>query len=153
MLTTKDVTKLFDVTGQTVRNWTKEFSVYLSPSATPQSKGARRTFTIDDLAIFALIVEKTQNGETYEQIKKALENGERAEPPEIIEEAPDITEQFTSREIILVSKITQERDIALGQLKQIKEDRDADREKVDRLNQEIGRLKFELEQIKSEYKN
>lgn len=149
MLTTGNVQNLFDVSAQTVRNWTKEFEDYLSMSATPKEKGSKRSYTAEDLTVFALVVEKTQSGATYEDIRLALKNGERAQAPEVVEAEPNITDSLSSREIILISQITKERDIALGQLKQLKETSEADKEKIDKLNQQIGELRFELRQLKS----
>ena len=156
MLTTGKVQKLFGVTGQTVRTWTKEFEAHLSPNATPQDKGGKRTYTTDDIAVFALVVEKTQSGATYEDIRKALQNGERAEPPEF-EEEPDITANLTPREIILLSNITSERDIALGRLEELQGIREKDAQTIERLSKEVGKLENQLEefrkQIKKEGKN
>lgn len=155
MLTTGSIEKLFGVSAQTVRNWTKEFEDYLSPSATPQEKGSKRSYTTDDLAVFALVVEKTQTGATYEGIRKALKVGERAEPPEVTEDEADLTSLMTPREIALTMSIMKERDIALGKLEQIETDRQQDRETIEKLNREIGRLEtlLEIERERNETKD
>lgn len=152
MLTTGNIQKLFDVSAQTVRNWTKEFEKHLSPSATPSIKGGKRTYTADDLAVFALVVDKTQSGATYNDIRVSLDRGERAEPPEFVEE-DDITDHMTTREIVLVSQITKERDMALGRLEQIEKDREGDKEEIARLNREIGKLQYQLEEFKRQLDN
>lgn len=151
MLTTGNIQSLFDVSAQTVRNWTKEFEDYLSMSATPKEKGSKRSYTPEDLTVFALVVEKTQSGATYEDIRLALKSGERAQAPEMVDE-PDITDTLSSREIILISQITKERDIALGKLEQIEVDRAQDRDTIQKLNREIGRLEYELETLKDRLK-
>lgn len=148
MLTTGNIQKLFDVSAQTVRNWTREFQQYLSPSATPQSRGSKRAFTSEDLAVFALVVERTQSGATYEEIRDALEKGERAAPPEVQDEDVDPTSLMTPREIALTMSIMRERDIALGKLEQIEADRKGDRDTIERLNREIGRLQYQLDELR-----
>jgi DNA-binding transcriptional MerR regulator len=81
MATTSDIARLFNVSGQTIRVWCKEFALYLSPGATPPD-GETRSFTEDDVAVFALAARMRQEAQaTYEQIRQALAEGERGHPP------------------------------------------------------------------------
>jgi len=153
MLQTGQVQNLFDVSPQTVRNWTKEFEEYLSASATPNEKGSRRFYTVEDLMVFALVVEKTQTGATYEEIRVALKNGERATPPELEEnEDEQLASQMTAREFALARSIIQERDKAIGQLEMLEKDREKDRDTIQHLNRAIGKLEYQLEMLREQLK-
>ncbi len=78
----RHIAALFNVTGETVRVWAEEFAQYFSPTATP-GKGRHRSFSEDDLEVFALIAELKEQGQTFNDIQGALANGQRGTPPNI----------------------------------------------------------------------
>ena len=63
-----------------MRQWTTQFSDYLSPTATPE-KGRQRNYTEEDLSVFALVSGMKTTGSTTEEIGAALGSGQRGEPP------------------------------------------------------------------------
>lgn len=80
MYMTKDITRLFGISAQSVRTYATEFAEYFSPTATPET-GSQRNFSEDDLAVFALVVESKRLGKTYAQIHIDLAAGQRGNPP------------------------------------------------------------------------
>jgi DNA-binding transcriptional MerR regulator len=77
---TSHVCKLFEISYETVRNWTTEFGEYLSPTAKP-GKHRKRLYTDLDMRVFSLVAELKQQGMTYEEIHANLQSGERGKPP------------------------------------------------------------------------
>jgi DNA-binding transcriptional MerR regulator len=77
-----DLAKLFDVSRQTIRQWSSEFDQYLSPRANP-GKNRVRAYAEGDLPVFSLIAQMKNIGHTYEDIHVALANGQRGEMPDI----------------------------------------------------------------------
>jgi DNA-binding transcriptional MerR regulator len=77
-----DLAKLFDVSRQTIRQWSSEFKHYLSPRANP-GKNRVRAYSEDDLPIFSLVAQMKNIGHTYEDIHVALANGQRGEMPDV----------------------------------------------------------------------
>lgn len=75
---TSQVAKRFGVADQTVKNWAAEFAQYLSPTATPEP-GKRRSFTADDVAIFALVHGMVGRGRDTDAAHAALRAGQRGE--------------------------------------------------------------------------
>ena len=153
MWTTGSIQKIFSVSHQTVRNWTKEFAEFLSDGATPQTVGGRRNFTVDDLRVFSLVVELTTAGSTYADAKVVLAKGKRGELPDTAEPEVHPAVLLSPKEIALTMSIMKERDEALGQLKQLLLDRTEDRQTIERLNREVGRLEAALEMERGKHKN
>ena len=83
-----ETSRLFEVTVNTVRTWSKEFADYLSPTANPK-KGKARFYTEDDLTVLALIAFYRGENAPYTDIHTALANGERAQPPQAHKPQPD----------------------------------------------------------------
>ena len=156
MLTTGEIQKIFRVSAQTVRNWCHEVGEYLSPSATPAIPGTRRRFTEDDLKVFALIVSMTAADQTYKDVKEALANGKRGALPELPEDEPDPAALMSTEELHRTRLLWQERDEAVGQVKQLMLQVEQDRvhnhqiiqakdNEINRLHREIGKLEAQLE--------
>ena len=128
------VQRLFDVSAETVRNWSDEFQKYLSVTATPGS-GRHRLFTIDDMEVFALVAELKEKGMVYADIHAALDNGQRGEvPPTLIEQVQDLH---------LAMKVDQAQDA----IARIQSDRDAALAQLQSLHDENIRLQTRLEVI------
>ena len=79
MYTVTQAARSANVSTTSIRNWSKLYADYLSPSANPPA-GTSREFTPDDLAVFSTIaVLRDQLLET-EAIRAALNEGQRLEP-------------------------------------------------------------------------
>ena len=94
MTTVTKTAKALGLSDTTLRIWGKKFADYLSPGANP-SKGKRRKYTEDDLAVFTTISVLRDRGENYDEIDQALEDGTRIEPtePPTVDESPPASEQ------------------------------------------------------------
>jgi DNA-binding transcriptional MerR regulator len=73
---TRHITKLFDISEETVRVWVGEFAEYLSPTATP-GKHKQRVFTEADMEVLSLVSERKKQGDTFADIHLSLKNGQR----------------------------------------------------------------------------
>src|SRR5258707_13542651 len=73
---TRHIMSLFKVSKETVRNWSQEFSTYLSPTASPAA-GRHRQYSEDDLRVFALVHQMKGEGQLFEDIHASLQNGQR----------------------------------------------------------------------------
>lgn len=147
MLTTKHVSRLFNISRETVRVWAREFNQYLSPSARPE-KGQKRVYTDSDLEVFALIAEQKDAGLVYEQIHTMLQSGERGKAPdsEIVIVAGQETQKVVAlqRQIIDLERELQtaqsDRAMQAGQITELRQQLTAAQQEIKQLNREIGRL-------------
>lgn len=76
-----------DVSATTIRGWARDYAQYFSPSANPTA-GQARQFTGDDLAVFATIATLRAQLVTPDEIRAALDAGQRLEPVRPLEEEP-----------------------------------------------------------------
>ena len=99
------VAQLYNVTRETLRNWSETFRDYLNEDAQPGT-GKDRIYTPDDLKVISLVAELRADNLSLPEIHAALRNGQRGEPPALSpdeldellktkEEHPD-TEELTS---------------------------------------------------------
>jgi len=82
MFSVKDLSDLFGVTGQTIRQWSEEFVEYLSPRANP-GKHRTRTYNEEDVEVFVLVAQMKEIGNVYEDIHVALASGQRGQLPDL----------------------------------------------------------------------
>jgi DNA-binding transcriptional MerR regulator len=80
MATVGDLSRIFQVSPQTVRSWCDTFKEYLSPGATPP-QGEARIFNEEDVSVLALVAQLRQDLVTFEDIHQALTSGLRGRPP------------------------------------------------------------------------
>lgn len=99
---TQDLCDLFGLSHQTVKNYTREFAAYLSPTATP-SAGRTRQFTEADLQVFSLIVEMKGSGSTYEDIHLSLSSGQRGDIPQSEPQSSALTLRVQSLQAALTN--------------------------------------------------
>lgn len=145
--TAKDIKFMYQVSHQTVQNWSKTFADYLSPTARPES-GKMRLFTADDLRVFSLAQDMTGQGATYDDVLAALKNGSRGELPETSDNAlalPTSTQLLALRENMNTLQTENQQlkhDLAAsrGQNELLERQLAEIQAKVDRLNREIGKL-------------
>lgn len=142
---------MFDISSETVRNWAKEFEVYLSPSANPP-KGKYRKFTEEDLRVIALIARMKDDGAIFEGIHEALQDGARAEPPAVPDELLDIASSPAGLQMInMLQDLTRRvAELENSEQKQLKSEIIRLRESRDGLLKEIGRLEARLEIAKED---
>ena len=79
MFTPKQVADSLNLSSTTIRNYSRLWSEYLSPSANPQA-GQGRLYTEDDLAVMATIAALRDRQATADQVREALDAGQRLEP-------------------------------------------------------------------------
>ena len=140
--TTAHAIQMFGVTHQTIKNWSREFASYLSPSATPE-QGKKRLFTLEDVKVFALVMEYHKRGLGYEDAHIALRSGQRGDVPQ----ATDITATIPpSLLITLREEITSLR----TQLKVTEQDRDKERGKTELLEKQLAEKEGQMKELYKE---
>ena len=87
MFTPKQVADRLGLSGTTIRNYSRLWSDYLSPSANPQA-GQPRIYSEDDIAVITTIAALRENQATTDQIRAALDAGQRLESMRPVEEPP-----------------------------------------------------------------
>lgn len=80
MYTTNDLSELFNVSTETVRQWAKDFKSHLKPPANPAPNRARQ-FDDDDMQIMTLVAELKARRLRDDEIITAILNGERRPIP------------------------------------------------------------------------
>ena len=85
MLTPKQVADGLNLSSTTIRNYSRLWADYLSPSANPEA-GQPRLYTQDDLAVMGTIAALRDNQATTDQVRAALDEGQRLEPVRPFEE-------------------------------------------------------------------
>lgn len=149
--TTQHVCTLYDVSPQTVRNWTEEFSRYLSVLAVP-GKGRNRLFTDDDMRVFSLIASSKDNGAVYEEIHASLASGQRGELPELPpDEANALVVSDQQQKILMLSQqalaMQTERDMALAELRKTQEEMIRLNERLQGRDDRIQQLDAQLQKL------
>lgn len=130
--------KHLSVSDATIRNWSAEFSAYLSPGSQTAAPGEIRTFTQDDLVILETVAALRQQNLSYADIHERLAAGERIEidaPP--IDVKPG---QETAVTIAAFQSTLQNYETRLDKIQQRLED-----EQTARLAAEIRATKAETE--------
>lgn len=154
MYTAKQLSRIFNCSVETIRLQSLEFKDYLEPRSNA-GRQRMREYSDRDLTVFALIHEMKNAGKLYPDIHAALSNGERAIPPDIPANAlgNELARASTlqAKIALLQSEIERLRSIerrnielealAVDYRRQI----DVLQEKIDRLNQRIGRLEGDKE--------
>lgn len=79
MFTPKQVADSLGLSSTTIRIYSAKWSDYLSPAANPEA-GQPRLYSDDDLAVLATIAALRDNQATADQIRDALDAGQRLEP-------------------------------------------------------------------------
>ncbi len=154
---TSHVTKVFDVSPQTVRNWAEEFSRYLSVSAAP-GRGRNRQFSEDDFRVFALVAAMKKSGAPNDEIHVSLAAGQRGDLPPL-PPAADMQMVIMSDHARAMATLQSERDSALADLQKLQtelqrsqgrndlltEQLKAEREQVEKLNRKIWELESRID--------
>ena len=151
MYTTKDICEKFGVSRETVRQWTTQFTDYLSPTATPE-KGRQRNYTEEDLSVLALVSNQKSTGSTSEEIAAALAAGQRATPPTEAQVVPMSDSSLTTlrRE---VAQLRQEMDIIRTELLMIQGENRLLKTQLEDKEKRIEDLYIQLARFKVEGKS
>jgi hypothetical protein len=75
MYSISETTRIFEVDGRTIKDWSFYFSEYLSSSANPP-KGHQRFYTVEDIRIFAYVLLYWEKEPDIEYIKQGLNSQE-----------------------------------------------------------------------------
>ena len=142
---TSHICKLFDISYETVRNWTTEFGEYLSPTAIP-GKHRKRLYTDLDMRVLSLVAELKKQGMTYEEIHANLKSGERGKPPTL--DPKDLQALVTSeaehRLALEVERLQQTLMRAHEELKQV----EGLRQELEKSKRDTIRYEAQLESVK-----
>lgn len=87
MYTVTQAARSANVSTTSIRNWTKLYADYLSPSANPPP-GTQREFTPADLSVFSTVAVLRSQLVEPDQIRAALDEGQRLEPISPTHEQP-----------------------------------------------------------------
>ncbi len=143
--TVKATSELLNVSPETVRRWTNQFSQHLSDTAAPEP-GQRRTFTRDDIRVLAYVRDNIRTTVPHHEIDKSLNVLGDAELP-VWE---DITGE-TSQSDSIVPTDAQDRLFVL--LERMTDDRDRSNlheQQIDELHKQIDTLKTELSELRQD---
>jgi DNA-binding transcriptional MerR regulator len=100
MISLTELKTAFDVSANTIRNWSSEYAPYLSAAANPPT-GERRRFTADDAAALALVATMRADDKPLEIIRAHLDAGERGTwPPDAPAAAQNGPESASSRALV-----------------------------------------------------
>lgn len=135
MSTSTYAATVFHVSNETIRNWAEEFSRYLSFTANP-GKGRTRSFSVEDLEVFALITEMKNKGSTFEEIHISLGKGQRGDAPDLlVDDVKAIISGEQERRLVL----------EVEYLKRTLQDALVRAQDAERIKEENIRLKAQLE--------
>lgn len=81
LYSSRHIQTLYQISPETVRQWTLEFGEYLSEHAKPTKRGKNRRYTDSDMQVFSYISQNRNMGMGYDDIHAGLQNGERGELP------------------------------------------------------------------------
>jgi DNA-binding transcriptional MerR regulator len=138
------VAQLYNVTRETLRNWSDTFREYLNEDAQPGT-GKDRIYTPDDLKIISLVAELRNDNLSLPEIHAALRNGQRGEPPAL---SPDeLDELLKTKE---ENPDTQELTSALVRATNALKLAEQQLEELENLRVEIATLKTTIEHQTSE---
>ena len=160
--TTGDIVNLFGelFSTETVRQWTKDFSEFLSDNTRPPA-GQTKLYNHDDIKVFAYIHEQRSTFNTsLEQIKNELAAGNRGEIPEspavrvetelekVIQERNELKMELDMLRVRMATaeSLVKKYESRELEIQQRYEQRYED--KFTELNQEIGKLKAMIEILK-----
>ncbi|MEL6309252.1 MAG: MerR family transcriptional regulator [Chloroflexota bacterium] len=164
----EDLRKRFGISHETVRQYTIEFSEFLSDGANPDTKGAHRVYTESDLRVFAVIVSMKNTNHTDDDIKATLNAGAEGELERLLDD--DTVNLSPSMQIMLAkqqmnnlrtelehsnSELQKWRDEAnqlRGQIEQLKAQIDKQADTIE-LHQRIAVLEYQLKQLQDEDSN
>ncbi len=148
-----DFTKAFDVTPNTVRAWSKEFSDYLSSGANP-AKGKTRSYSDEDAMIISMVAELRATSASFDEIRAALDDNDRGQWPPAAPDSPRIGEEHDPGQTGLITRLTATVAQFEGELGAVKDERDRllltiDDERQARLSAEVeaARAAGQLEAI------
>lgn len=142
--TRPQVAALFEVSPETVRQWTAHFAAHLSQLATP-TKGLKRQYTADDMRVISLIANMAAAGKLYADIEAALANGQRGQLPDTGLTAPvagrletALTELENTRKALTDALADSQR--RAGQVELLERQLAAANAEINRLNRALGKL-------------
>ncbi len=110
---TKQLFSVFNVSHQTIKNWSRDYADFLSPTARPD-QNRKRVFTEDDVRVFDLARRMKKQGKFTEDIVAAMGAGERGDLPMM---PMELTAPHSTALAIAMQQVTDLTEM-LGQAKQ-----------------------------------
>ena len=86
----EDLRDLFNISHQTVRKYSMDFTEFLSEGANPDEPGTHRVYNESDLRVFALIVRMKNSNQSDDEIKSTLIAAAKGELSELLDD-PTVT--------------------------------------------------------------
>lgn len=159
--TTSDAEALFKVSSQTIRNWSREFSRYLSVSAVPE-EGRTRVFTDEDMRVLDLVASMKAENKQYDEIHAALMAGERGNLPGFtseevralitgeIERRLQLEIQVLKRQLEHAEKKIAENEVFRDESVRLKASLEASNQRIEELNQQLKAAQDDLRRLERE---
>ena len=156
--TTNDISVLFHVSQETIRNWTREFAGYFSVTANPEV-GRTRIYTEDDLKVIDLIYKMREDSRPYEEIHASLQTGERGSGPGIspeelrsmvtgeMEKQLSLEIQMLRRHLIVAEEKVKEFDDLKAMNIRLEAEKEAEKRRADELILRLQETQAKLESL------
>jgi DNA-binding transcriptional MerR regulator len=162
MYSSSQAAAVYHVSNETIRNWSEEFSRYLSFMANP-GKGRTRSFSDEDMQVLALIAEMKANGSTFEEIHISLGRGQRGDAPALqVEEVKAMISGEQERRLMLeieyLKRSLQDSVARSAQAEELKEKyirleaqveiiKQTDAARIEALTDELGEARKRIEEL------
>jgi DNA-binding transcriptional MerR regulator len=161
LYTTRHIAAMYNVTGETIRQWTYEFQEYLSPTAQP-GKNRNRLYSIEDMEVLSLVSELKKQGKVYADIHLNLRSGQRGRAPEL---PPEEMQVITSGErekqasleaerlqyaMVLLKEELKQAETKLAQMQGLKEENAKLQAKLEFSERELEETKQQLQQLNAQ---
>jgi len=96
----KQLSTIYQITPETIRVWSNTYQDFLSHNATQSTR--KRTYTVEDTTVIALVAEQRKQGQSFDEIRIALNNNQRGNPPSLEpEEIKELTVENIDRQLAL----------------------------------------------------
>lgn len=153
----KQISDLCDISLETVRVWSEQFSEYLSPTANP---GRRRTrqFTEEDMQVIVLVADMKKQAHTFNDIHASLKSGQRIDVTELLAKLDEQTEEtdtpttdlIKSKSITSLPMLQAEYDKLLTKLEALQQAQQEKQEENIRLQVRLELMQEQLQDLKEQ---
>jgi len=157
MYSTTEAARMFRVSRETIRSWTRQFAKHLSPLA--QGGGGRhRQYNDDDLTVLALVSEMRDYNHAYEDIAASLDQGQRGQVPDPRAMRQAVSDSDRRQIEILenqlndlrgvIDALTSENNRKQGEIDVLTRQIGDERSRVEKYVKQIGKLEAEIERLR-----
>lgn len=148
----RHVQSIFDISTETVRQWSMTFEKYLSSNANP-GRNRQRSYNDDDMKVFATVSRMKDEGKLFDDIALHLATGQRDDMPVNIE--PSMVEIASSPEGLALFNVVQGLVERVAKLEA--RDKDDMQTEIERLRSSerdllktVGRLEARIDMLKEQ---